>query len=422
MKPIPLNVLAKQKLPQVLIKGAAIDSRLVKPCDLFFALPGEKVDGHTFLKLAAAKHAAAAVVHSSYEGDDFGLPLWHVSDVRATLQNVGRELFHKHPGKIIGITGSLGKTTTKVFARAFLGKQAFATAKSYNSQVTLPLSAFAVRGNEKWLLLEMGMSEPGEIANLVSIAPPDIALITTVAPQHLNHFPDGVEGVMREKLSILSHPNTKLALLNHALPYDGPKKTFSVVDRAADYFLDQQGNVHAEGEVFAFDLDLPLMVCGLNVIAAIALARTLGVSWEHLQACRLKLPPMRFEMVKKEGIVFINDAYNANPDAMEAALKSLPKTSGKRIAVLSEMDDLGDYAKEGHERVAKAALQHVDELLCIGGDLMEDVWKNEGRTIQKFTSRKALGTALKKLVRPGDVVLLKGARSYALEQVLDQFP
>ncbi|MFZ0565829.1 MAG: UDP-N-acetylmuramoyl-tripeptide--D-alanyl-D-alanine ligase [Chlamydiales bacterium] len=437
MKPLPLKAIAhllgKSDTTRTLVQGVAIDSRQVKKGDLFFALPGERVDGHCFIEEAALKGAAGVVVKEGYKGACFGLPKLFVSDVLPALQMLARKSLAKRSSKVVAITGSLGKTTTKDFATTLLSGSfhLFASPKSYNSQVTVPLSILMADETEDILVLEMAMSEPGQIARLVSIAPPDIAILTTVSLQHVCHFPGGLIDIAREKAAIFSHPKTGLGILNRDMPYfeeilstgNNRKLCYSLSSSKADFFLEVKTNgatIHTkEGASLDFSLQLPMKAFYQNFLAAAVLAKTMGVSWEVIQkrAAHLKLPPQRFERVERGGIIFINDAYNANPDAMKAALESLPKPQpgGKTIAVLGDMNALGEHSKEGHATVAEAALSYVDLLFCLGSR-----WEGT-QAKMLFGTRTELENMLKKTARPGDIVLLKGARQHALEELLEKF-
>ncbi|MCC5831558.1 MAG: UDP-N-acetylmuramoyl-tripeptide--D-alanyl-D-alanine ligase [Chlamydiales bacterium] len=445
MKPIPFNALAKDlglhHPNQTLVTGAAIDSRKLNPGDLFFALPGNRVDGHDFLEQIARRGASGAVVREDYRGETFGLPLLRVPDVLLALQDLARRLLEKRRSQVIAITGSLGKTTVKEFAAALIrpSYKIFASPLSYNSQATVPLSILLADGTEDYIILEMGMTHKGHLANLVSIAPPDIAMVTTVAVQHAVNFSDGLAGISREKASIFSHPKTRLGLLHRDIRdfeevYNTgscPKKTFSTSSAEADYFLEQIPSgvrIYVQGEhAFEIPLALPVKEHYQNFLAAVILARSLNISWELIReaAAFIRLPSMRFEKVVKKGILFINDAYNANPDSMRAALENLPKPrpGGKVIAVLSEMDALGIYCESGHTLVAEIALKHADILFCLGKrcETMCEIWKREKKPVELFESRQDLESALMDRVKAGDVVLLKGARAYSLDQILDKF-
>lgn len=425
----------------VSLTGFSIDSRKVNPGDCFFALPGNNVAGVQFLKEAKEKGALAAVVPESYSGDHFGLTLLKVPNVLEALQKIARSQVKKKKSKIVGITGSLGKTTTKDFTSQILSTayRVDKSPRSYNSQATFPLSILNATSDAEVLVLEMGMSEPGDMSRLVSIAPPDIAVITTVALQHATHFPEGLDAIAREKGEIFSHDKTTLGILNRDISLFNElhqkggfrKLSFSCSNRDADYFLEESEKgvrIHSREEgTFEFILNLPLKAHYQNFLSAFLVARALNVPVSLIQevAPTLKLPPMRFERVMKKGVIFINDAYNANPDAMKVALEALGQfpTYGKRIAVLSEMNALGPFSDKSHREIGEAALQSADILLCIGEKCspMGMVWRNNRKICLRFHEKSSLVEALRVFAKEGDVVLLKGARSWALEDVLDNF-
>lgn len=445
MRPTPLHFLSRL-LGCTLschenIHGVSIDSRLIKRGDLFFALPGKRVDGHHFLKEAAAKGAVGAVVSQEYKGESFGLTLLGVENVLASLQELARRILENRRSQVIGITGSVGKTTTKVFLAQLLAPhfKISASPMSYNSQATFPLSIIEADESVDYLILEMGMSEPGQIKRLISIAPPTFALLTNVSIQHADDFPDGLDGIAREKGSLFSHPKTQLGFL--PLEVYGfepisrigtcPKKVFSCLSNKADFSLSKQnGKLYVSeegGEPMPLHAQFSLKAYYQNLLGALAVARSLGVPWDSLlKTCAEITPPsMRFEPVEKEGILFINDAFNANPDSMKAALESLPKPQlgGRRIAVLGEMNALGIYTESGHLAVAECALEHVDLLICVGNyaQMMHEVWKARGRDSLFFETRSQAGEALLTLAKKGDVVLLKGARAHSLDLLLNLY-
>ncbi len=416
-----------------LIEGYRIDSRLVEIGDLFFALKGERADGHEYLCDARAKGAVAAVVDKSYEGSGFGLELIRVDDVKRALQEMARFSLRFKPVFVVGITGSVGKTTTKEFVATLLeGKYSVGkTPGSYNSQATLPLTVLN-RGDEKVLVLEMGMSQPGEIERLVEIAPPDVALVTKIALSHSAFFPGGIEEIRQEKMNIFSHPKTKVKIVPDPLCLACLGKDavyFSQEDRDADYFLwasDEIGYVD-EKAVRAFQFDLPFKEAHMlnNVLAAIAICRQMSMQWDeiHHQIPKLKKPAMRFEEREEAGVRLINDAYNANPESMKAALSSLPqpKDGGKRIAVLASMKELGAFSEESHRDVGLFAQKFVDHLLTLGSEaeLLAQTFSEAQKPSEHFSDLQEVAKRLGELMRPGDVVLLKGSRSMRLEELLE---
>jgi UDP-N-acetylmuramoyl-tripeptide--D-alanyl-D-alanine ligase len=418
----------------IAIQGFAIDSRLVKPGDLFFALPGKRVDGHDYLHEAKQRGAAAAIVQKAREID---LPLLQVPDVLDALQLAAKNAQAERGAKIVAITGSYGKTTTKEFC-ATLFKQKykiFASPASYNSQVTLPLTILLAEGNEDFLILEMGMSQPGNLQKLIEIAPPDIALITAIAWQHANSFEEGLLGIAKEKATLFSHKKTELGLYPYACAHEEvvkasagcQKRSFSTMHEEADYRLQKETLFFQKSALTSLAVEFSLPAYRHNLLAACAVALESGLDLESIKKGigELKLPAMRFERIEKKGILFINDAYNANPHSVCEALRSLPepKPGGKKIAALSEMDALGAHALEGHTQVAQAALDSLDLLLCVGEkcEPIQKLWLQQGRGCELFSTRHALEERLQQLVSPGDVVLLKGARSYAMERILEKF-
>ncbi len=434
------KILGKYHPSSTLVSGAAIDSRFVTPGSIFFALKGKKVDGHDFIGEARQKGASGLVVSRDFKGSTYDLPSLYVEDVLATLQTLAREFLQKSETKVLAITGSIGKTTAKQFAATLIGShwKSAASPLSYNSKVTLPLTVLNTE-EVKYLILEMGMSEPGDIARLVAIAPPTVALLTHVDLQHGAQFPEGLRAITREKASIFSRSSTIYGLYPHDLVHKEEvmesgtckKISYSVNHPAADFFLRREGTVvkvFVKGEApLEFPLPLPHPAHDINFLGALALARMVEVPWEKLLHVipLLSLPPMRFERVEKGDICFINDAYNASPEAMKKAIEHIPSTKGKgkKIAILGEMDDLGIFSEKEHAAVAEMALMHIDTLLCVGErcSIMEKIWKKNNRPVFFYPNRKALERDLKGHLQKGDVVLLKGCRALSLDLLLELY-
>lgn len=423
------------------LEGVAVDSRLVKPGDLFFALPGNRTNGHTFLSQAASQGAAAAVVSNTYHGDSFGMPLLHTPDTLIALQELAKNLLKQRNPKIVAITGSVGKTTTKEMVSSIL-KQKFRTAASpgnSNSQIGLPLAILNhTNGDEEVLVLEMGMTHTGGISKLVAIAPPDLAVITSVFHVHAENF-DSLSDIARAKGEILHHPRTQLGIISRDIEdfeelwHTGAcdKLSFSVTSEASDYFLRDCGNMlkigGAVGDIAEVD---PLKIPGShnkhNFLAAVVVARVLGVEWELIKeaSTNLELPEKRLQRIERDGILFINDSYNAPFVAVKSALAEMPepKKGGRRIAVLGEMAELGKLTEEFHRQIGEHSLIHVDRMFCLGGNCKPicEVWQGSGKPADLFMNRADLVGALRKELAPGDVVLLKGSRAKELWKVLDE--
>ena len=388
MKNVPLKLVARHlgvvSDIDLQVTGYQLDSRLVGVGDLFFALKGERCDGHCFLAEARERGAVAAVVSKGYQGPDWGLSLLPVEDVVASLQELARHSVRESQVQIVGITGSVGKTTTKDFLATLLeGK--FRVGKnisSYNTKVTFPLTLLNRMGDEEVLVLEMGMSEPGDIRKLLEIAAPDVALITKIGLAHAAFFPGGLSEIARGKGEIFSHPKTRAAIFYHGFyqfaeemeKIKGEKISFSLEERSADYFLSPYEGQYLVDErgVRAYQFDPPFKQPHIlhDFLAAASVARQMKMSWDEInrQTGKLQLPKMRFEQFEKGGISFINDAYNANPESMRAALASLPEPAegGKRIAVLGSMKELGAFSEEAHREVGRCAQKTIDHLLTLG--------------------------------------------------------
>ncbi len=415
------------------------DSREVLPGDLFFALKGEKVDGHTYLKEIAAKRAVGAVVSKEYKGEDFGLALVRVENVIAALHKLAKAVHALRTVRVVGVTGSVGKTTTKEFIATLLeGKfRVGKTPGNANSQVGVPLSILNSGGDEEVFVLEMGMSMPHEIEKLIDIAPPEVAIITKIALAHAAFFSNGMEGIAAAKAEILSHPSTRLGILNHQVaPFSSAKNgsclkmTYGLEEAGdGDFLLCREGMNYFAKErnertpIFA----LPFSASHLceNFIGAAAVARAMGMQWSEIipQAQKLTVYKRRFERVEREGIVFINDSYNANATSMRAALTNLPlpREGKKRIAVLGSMKELGAHTEQCHRDVATIALGHVDHLLCFGEECltMVDVFERAQKPVEYFEEFNALKRRVFEVAEEGDVVLIKGSNSKRMWMILE---
>ncbi len=424
------------KVEEKEITGFSFDSREVKKGDLFFALKGANFDAHGFLKEVASRGAAAAVVDAGYLGENFGLSLLKVPDVTDALQKLAKTIQEMRKQRIVAVTGSVGKTTTKEFIATLLAQKhtVAKTPGNNNSQVGLPLAILNASGEEEFFVVEMAMSAAGHIRKLVEITPPEVAVVTKIGHANIEYFADGFEGIAAAKAEILSHPKTTHAILNRQVlayqafqkEYPSKKIIFAMDPEKGDYVL-ESGWFIKEGEDSSQSFRLPFTATHLceDFIAAASVARILGLSWNEIisGAHHLKTVDKRFERIERNGFVIINDCYNASPESMEAALSNLPTPSfgGKTIAVFGEMVDLGGYSEQRHKDVAKFATKNVDHFLCYGkGCLpMFDVFNKEGKPAEFFRDLKQLKTILFEISKPGDVILIKGSRSNKLWQILE---
>jgi len=425
------------KVPEREITGFSFDSREVQKGHVFFALKGEKFDAHGFLSEVASRGAVGAVVEASYLGDSYGLCLLKVPNVVEALQRLAQVAQESRRQRIVAVTGSVGKTTTKEFIATLLAQKytVSRTPGNNNSQVGLPLAILNASGEEEFFVAEMSMSQKGHIKKLVEIAPPEIAVVTKIGHANIEYFPDGFEGIAEAKAEILSHPKTTFAVLNRqVLAFQAfkqelscPKKIFALAPEKGDFVL-EEGWVIQEGEEYSSSFRLPFSATHLceDFIAAASVARLLGLSWEEITAGahHLKAVDKRFERIEKDGYVIINDCYNASPESMEAALSNLPKPAygAKTIAVFGEMVDLGSYSEERHRDLAHMASDKIDHCLCYGkGCLpMLEIFNKNGKPAEFFRDLQQLKSILFEISKPGDVILIKGSRSNKLWQILER--
>ncbi|MHC4379659.1 MAG: UDP-N-acetylmuramoyl-tripeptide--D-alanyl-D-alanine ligase [Planctomycetota bacterium] len=420
------------------VRRVVIDSRAVVPGDLFVALVGARTDGHEHLRQALAKGAVAALVMPDRGERPTGLEVLVVPDTLKAMGALARFHLARMQAKVFGITGSVGKTTAKDFLFQLLGgaaRQVFAAPASYNSEVGLPLAILAAPLETRLLVLEYGINAPGEMDVLLSIAKPDGAWITAVGASHLEGLGD-VAKVASEKAKLAA------AVSEQGTVWLEAKLADQLEDLRADWQarvvscapLEEEGmQVHARrpgdwrlqhGQWGALRSGLFAEHEIITALMAARIAGSLGQTSEELQRRLPQLvPPQgRLSIVKRDGLTILDDAYNANPLSMTAALQVLQdwQGPGRRIAVLGSMKELGPTSEELHRQVGR-------EVAACGCALLVGVgsggaWIAEG-VDGKIPCRvvdDAEGAAeiLKNTLRSGDVVLLKASRSEALERIL----
>ncbi len=423
------------------ITGFAIDSREIEPGWLFFALRGARLSGVDFLEEVARRKGRSAFVPKEYSGPRFGLQLLRVDDVRSSLQELAKRYLEHLSVPVIAVSGSVGKTTTKDFLASLLGARyrVVASVGSQNTQLTVPLTLLRAKPPLDLFVLEMGMTAPGHLARLVDIAPPDMALLTAVELVHAEGF-SSLEGIAQAKAELLSHPKTRLGIIPRSLtrweaigkaPH--PQKLIFELDRAsggsdADYSLEGEGERLifrlSGGERVESSWQIPGAHNRHNLLAAVACAHAMGVNGQEIADSipSLKLPSQRLQPIDVRGIHVIDDAYNACEVSMCQALDAMPEPGegGRRIALFGEMRELGGFSDECHTRVAAYALDRLDLLLCVGvlTRPMLSHWRLAGRYALWFPGLAEAGPALRAIARPGDVVLIKGARALACEKLI----
>ncbi|HMP76059.1 MAG TPA: UDP-N-acetylmuramoyl-tripeptide--D-alanyl-D-alanine ligase [Kiritimatiellia bacterium] len=423
------------------ITGFAIDSRAIQPGDCFVALPGAKVDGHQFLDVARERGAACALVRGGVSCP--GLPLLEVADPKHALMELARGHRARLGGRMIAVTGSSGKTSVKEMTAdllALAGPTA-RTRGNWNNDLGLPLSLLTMKPGDAFGVFEVGMNHPGELKPLCELLRPHISVVTCVGPVHIEFF-ESEEGIAHEKAEVYRALDADgLAIL----PADDP--WFRVLNshvrsRALTVSMQQDADYRvvagepplfvvsewASGETSAFSAPLPGRHVLSNAGLAIAVARQFGIEWEALarRVQAFRPPGMRWEDREVRGVRIINDAYNANPMSMRAALDAFAEidVAGNRWLVLGAMRELGTHAEEEHLALGRLLARGPWAGLVAVGP--EGAWLREGARSVGFQKIRLAADAmeaariLKDLIQPGDAVLLKASRGVALEDVLDE--
>lgn len=389
--------------------GVTFDSRRVTPGCLYMAFPGATRDGHEFVEAALAKGAAAALVRRDWAAAHPGLPLIAVDSPRVALTVAARAWRARLKAKVVGVTGSAGKTTTKELTAAFLragGLRVHATAGNYNNDIGLPITILECPADADVLVLEMGTNHPGEIAALVDVARPDAGLISSIGTAHLEFFKTQ-DGIADEKGALFAGlpPDGFAVLARENARFDR-----LVVLSAAPVTAVATDDPAAARLAAALKVRLPGPHNVSNALIALACARRFGVSEAAcLDALKdFTLPGGRWRVVERNGVTYVDDTYNANPTSMVASLETFASldVAGRRVAVLGEMYELGERSAELHSAVlARARELSLDKLLLVGAAF-------------GGTSRDAAGATLADYVRPGDAVLLKASHGVHLEALV----
>ena len=425
------------------ISGISIDTRTLAPGDLFVAVAGPRFNGHDFLANASAKGAVAAFVSQDVVAPP-GLDLVRVADTTDALGDLARHMRLASGLPVVAVTGSVGKTTTKDMAAALLATRGpvLKTEGNLNNRYGVPLTLFRLKPEHTAAALELGMSAAGELSVLTRMARPDVAVITNVAPVHLEFFAS-VDAIARAKAEILEGLRPfGAAVLNFDDPLVraiGEGHRGDVVwfgrDRRCDVSAESlRGTPHGvrfdlwlEGK--GFDVALPLAGFHFvsNFLAAAAAALRLGIAPEAIAeaASRLTPAPHRGQALRlRQGVTLIDDSYNSNPVAVDAAITSLEMAApGRRIAFLGDMLELGKDAIRLHEETGARIAPRVQALVGVG-PLSAALVKGAGKAglqtsgLHWFPDAAQAAEAAG-LVEPGDAVLVKGSRGIRMEQVVD---
>jgi UDP-N-acetylmuramoyl-tripeptide--D-alanyl-D-alanine ligase len=439
-----------EEAAEIAVTGSVeTDSRLVAPGTLFFARPGEVTDGHLFVNSAAANGAVAAVVDHVVEAD---IPQIVVEDVTGALGVLAKFVLAKireaSDLKVIGITGSNGKTTTKNMLREILSHhgETIAPIESYNNEVGAPISILKTDFDTKFLVVELGAGGPGSIAYLADIAKPDFGVMLKVGLAHVGEF-GGIEGTAKIKGELATALAKDGLFIGNAddgyvrdMPTQAQQIWFGTAPdadyRANDLQLNIQGTSFEMHWPSGESQRITLRILGehhvMNALAACAVADQLSIPRSSIKSALEAMPlaeRWRMQLTNREdGISIINDAYNASPDSMKAALQTLAQLgkSGRRtIAILGEMAELGTFSREQHDAIGRIVVRlNIDQLVVVGagaklihmGAEQEGSWGGESKYFDSIAEALAY---VRGMLVAGDIVLVKSSKSANLRHLGD---
>ncbi len=422
------------------VVGYSIDSRTIKPHELFFAIKGDRFDGHDFVTTVMDRGAEAAVVSNTFGGSG---SLLRVNDPLAALQTLARKVRHVWGKTVIGVTGSAGKTTTKEAIAQVLATKynVLKSEGNFNNHIGLPLQLLRIEPQTEFYVSEMGMNHAGEITELAKIAGPNVGVVTMVAPVHLEFF-DSIAGIAKAKKELIDAlPPNGIAILNKDDQFvsrfnegrSGPALYFAIngeADVRAENIFEQGGagsefDLLAGGERIRTHLPLVGRHNIYNALAAVAVGISQGISPKQAAEALFHLAPTdkRGQIVEIGGATVINDCYNSNPKALESMVDALMGMKAERhIVVAGEMLELGPAGEELHRACGRYMAQRsVSKLIGVRGlaQPMVEAARTAGLSAEFFATPEEAGEFLAREAKQGDAVLLKASRGVKLEKALD---
>jgi UDP-N-acetylmuramoyl-tripeptide--D-alanyl-D-alanine ligase len=431
----------------LVVGGYSIDSRSVSPGELFFAVRGERLDGHDFVAAALERGAVAAVVSrarvATLPDAALAAPLLITEEPLAALQSLAAHVRRRWGRRMVAVAGSAGKTTTKEAIAAALGAK-FSVLRSegnLNNGFGLPLQLLRLEPGHEMAVVEMGMNHPGEIAALARIAAPDWGVVTNVGTAHIENFADGQDGIARAKFELVDAlPSTGVAFLNCDDPYVSqfgrnfpgrvvyfgsgpcadPQLLEAVEDLAGLHVRFRAGE--REGQ---FTLQLLGAHNALNALAGLAVALEAGVPQDAAAAALESLTSgdKRGQVIEINGATILNDCYNSNPEALRSMIRTLAtRPARRRILVAGEMLEMGEHGPALHAACGQAAAEAgLDLVVGVQGNAehLASAACAGGIAALFLPDAEAAGGWLKQNLQPGDVVLVKGSRGVHLERAIE---
>jgi UDP-N-acetylmuramoyl-tripeptide--D-alanyl-D-alanine ligase len=425
--------------------SVVIDSREARPGSAFFAIRGERHDGHQFL-VKALQQASGAIV-SSLPADELPAErgVVRVADTTVALQKLATAIRERYPFLLVAITGSAGKTTTKEMIATLFAteRRTWKSWGNFNNQIGAPLCLDNMPDGTEVVVSEMGMNHKGELAEIAGLVRPDVAVYTTIAPVHIEFFGtiEKIAEAKRELLENLAPGGTVIVnadnehVVRISRDFEGRKVTYGV-DQPADYratavknrgLLGTRFTIEAEGATRDFELELPGSHNMENLLAAVAAARACGVSWEGIERGIRELKPAyhRGVIVEWRGVTIYDDTYNSNPYALARTLELMTQAEvdGRRIAIIGDMLELGEQELEFHREAGRTIPRSIDVVIGVGERsqaLLEGAATAgfEAGSLHHFADAEAAGAFLRDFARGGDLVLIKGSRGVGLDRIV----
>jgi UDP-N-acetylmuramoyl-tripeptide--D-alanyl-D-alanine ligase len=426
--------------PDIKVSSVVIDSREVKPDSVFFAIKGERLDGHQFIP-QALQTARGAVVERLPESVPGDKGIVRVADTTKALQELARSIRQRYRFLLIAITGSAGKTTTKEMIAALVAteRRTWKSWGNFNNLIGCPLCIDNTPDDAEVVVSEMGMNHKGEIAILAGLTRPDVAVYTNIGPVHIEFF-GTVEKIAEAKRELLENlaPNGTVVLnadnqyvMNISRGFSGRKVTYGI-DHPADFRPDNIVERGLLGTRFtlegrSFDLALPGRHNLENLLAAMATARAIGISWEGIERGMRDVKPAhhRGVIVPWRGATIYDDTYNSNPYALSSALALMQQAEvqGRRIAVIGDMLELGDRELEYHYEAGRGISLDIDFVMAVGSrsEALLDGARHAGFSEERlyhFENAEEATDFLESFIRPGDLVLIKASRGIGLDRIV----
>lgn len=418
------------------ITGVSIDSRTVKPGNLFVAFEGEKLDGHAFAADAVNKGAIAVMAEKSVPG--IGVPVFVVKNCLQALTECAKQYRHQLSGKVIALTGSNGKTTVKEMLAHVIPQPRFVSLGNFNNHLGVPINLLSVKSDIDYAIFELGANHQGDIAHTAGIVQPDIALINNIGPAHLGGF-GSLEGVAIAKGEIYESLQSEgIAVINdddtfahfwdntiahrHTIRYSSLHQADVWADNIhADANICYQFNLHFQKQTRYIHLKVPGRHQVQNALAATSLALAAGVSLEDVASGLAMFSGVNGRLNVSTGYhqsTLIDDTYNANLESVRVGLEFLAQRNGKKLFVLGDLAELGEHAQSQHSQVGQIAKQlGIDQLFAIGPSAFYAV-EAFGAGGHHFMTREDLVEQVKKYLNPEANVLVKGSRSAKMEEII----